>query len=725
MSNSLIDSLANLAKSFLDQDQDIAFSFKGTAGDFKVISFHAHEAVNTPFEIHVELASDDANIDLHTLMDAPGVLGIHHKYDQPRYLHGIVTAAERGDSGIRRTFYTLTLEPTLSRLEHGSDSRIWQAKTVPEIVKEVLTEFGVPDVEWRLDATYQPREFLCQYRETHRAFIERILAEEGIFYYFEHSSKAHKLIFSDAPFAMPALKAAPKLAYNPRPGGASKGFWISHFSQRERLRASNYTMNDYTFHNPPANFAKTRAAQENNGLKGDYKLYDFPGRYKDPDKVGDGFTKHRIESIRVDATTANGQTNSIQLSAGYQFALIGHDQLRANGMHRLLSVSHSGQQSAALEEDAGSAPTTYSASFICQPGRLPYRPPLARKPVVDGPQIAMVTGPAGEEIYCDEHGRVRLHFYWDRYSKKDEHSSCWVRVSQNWAGGSWGHVAIPRIGHEVVVDFLEGDIDQPIITGRTYHAANKPPYPLPDNKTRMTIKSQTHKGQGYNELRFEDEAGQEEVFMHAQKDHNTVIENDESHQIGHDRSKNVGNDQSESIGHDKTISVGNDHSETISHNETLSVGNDAAYNITNDLSHTIGRDVMYKVGRNQQEDYGKDHVYNVGNILKENIHTDHLETIGGHYKGQINGEMKLEVGTSIETNTAVHKLMAGDTFEITGPGGKITIDSAGITLEASKIDLKGAVSMGGSGSAQVPTLDFAVNEAKPICEECEKKKKEG
>ena len=331
------------------------------------------------------------------------------------------------------------------------------------------------------------------------------------------------------------------------------------------------------------------------------------------------------------------------------------------------------------------------------PGHLPYRPPLAQKPLVDGPQIAHVTGPEGEEIYCDEFGRIKVWFPWDRHGEKNENSSCWIRVSQNWAGGAWGHMAIPRIGHEVIVDYLEGDPDQPIVTGRTYHATNRPPYGLPENKTRMTIKSQTHKGEGYNEFRFEDEAGREEVFMHAQKDHNTIIENNETHQIGNDRSKTVAHDQSESIGNNKTINVKNDHTEN------------------------IGNDMTYSVGRNQQEKYGKDHVHNVGNIHKQSIYADHLYETGRNYEGSVAGTYKMDVGKTITTNTGTHTLMAFEKFVIKGPGGKIVLDSSGITLEAPKINLKGAVSMGGSGSAQVPTLSMAANEGLPICEECAKK----
>ncbi|TQM90527.1 type VI secretion system Vgr family protein [Roseinatronobacter monicus] len=699
------ETISSLAQRFLDQDQDLAFGFEAAAGRFTVVGFSVQEAINTPFEIVVDLASLDPDIDLAALLDAPACLGLYSKYQTPRHFHGIVTDAMRGDSGYRRTFYTLVLRPSLSRLDHGSDWRIWQDMTVPEVAAQLLSEQGVTDVDWRLDETYLPREYLTQAGETNRAFLERILAEEGIFYAFAHSPDGHKLIVTDAPLAMPMI-ADPVLAYNANPGGQSRGVWVSRFSQTERLRASHYAMEDYTFHNPPAGMGTLAVGERLDGLKGRYEHFAYPGRYKDPASVGNRFTRHRIEAERVDATTGAGETNCLHLNAAFQMTLAAHTDPRANSRHRLLAVSHSGQQSAALEEDAGDAPTTYSASFVTQPGHLPYRPAVPRKPVVDGPQMAVVTGPPGEEIYCDNFGRVKVQFEWNRHTPADEHSSCWIRVSQNWGGGGWGHMAIPRIGQEVIVDFFDGDADQPIITGRTYNARNRPPYKLPEHKTRMTIKSDTHKGTGFNELRFEDEAGREEVFLHAQKDHNTIILNDESHSIGRDRSKSVGNDQSEAIGNDKTISVGHDHTETI--------GNDAR--------HSIANDVTYSVGQNQIEDYGKDHIHNVGNIYKQDIFADHLYQAGRHFDGQVNGDYKLEVGASITTNTGQHKLMAFEKFEISGPGGKITIDASGITLEAAQINLKGAVSMGGSGSAQVPTLSLAANDALPLAEECPKDK---
>ena len=705
-------SLSGFASKLLNQDADLAFGFEaaGAPGAFVVREFTGDEAISECFSIEVDLASDDPAIDLHRLLDTPAHLSILDKYDAPRAFHGVIAEIEKRGTGSHRTFYRATLKPALHRLQYVSDSRIFQDLTVADISRTLLEEHGIPDVEWRLDGDHQPREYCVQYGETSYDFLRRIWAEEGIFFWFEHSVSSHKMIISDAPLAMPPLEHAGKITFNNTPGGTAKGSWVNIFDQVERLRATTRVSKDYSFRQPAYHQKHQVGQYEGNGAKGDYELFQFPGRHKTP-ATGQPFNDHALEAHRVDATTAQGETQNVHLCTGFIFELTDHPDAAANTVHRLLNVRHMGTQPVSLQEETPEdGATTYMAAFTTQPARIPYRANNPNpRPMVDGPQIAIVTGPADEEIYCDEFGRVKLWFPWDRHGQKNEQSSCWVRVSQNWAGGTWGHMAIPRIGHEVVVDFLEGDPDQPIITGRTYHATNRPPYDLPANKTRMTIKSQTHKGEGYNELRFEDEAGREEVWMHAQKDHNTVIENDESHQIIHDRSKSVGNDQSESVGHDKTISVGNDHTESVGHDARINVGND----------------VTYQVGQNQQDTFGKDYIQNVGNIYKQAIYADHLYEAGRNFEGQVNGTFKMDVGSSITTNTLKHTLMAGDTFEISGPGGKITIDASGITLEAAKIDLKGAVSMGGSGSAQVPTLSLAANEALPLCEECAKAAVEG
>ena len=436
------------------------------------------------------------------------------------------------------------------------------------------------DIDWQLAMPHETREYCVQYNETCYDFLKRIWAEEGMFFWFEHSASTHKMIVSDAPLAMPMLKAAQSIAYNNLPGGAKKGFWVSRFNQKERLRATRRVSKDYTFKQPSAPHLYEVGQYMPNGAKGEYELYTYPGRHKTPG-TGQPFNDYALEAHRVEATTAEGETNNIQLSSGFIFALFDHPDETLNSNHRLLRVTHKGKQPSALEEEAPEdEATTYTAYFISQPARIPYRPINPNpKPMVEGPQIAVVTGPKGEEIYCDEHGRIKVWFPWDRHGKKDEKSSCWVRVSQSWAGGNWGTMAVPRIGQEVICDFLSGDPDQPIITGRTYHAMNKPPYPLPDHKTRMTIKSQTHKGEGYNEITFEDEAEKEFVYIHAQKDMELHVKN--SYQ------KRVEFDSTESIGNNSHLAVAKDRIEKVDGNQDMTVVGNLTEKVEGDHNLTI------------------------------------------------------------------------------------------------------------------------------------------
>ncbi|MGV0911520.1 type VI secretion system Vgr family protein [Martelella sp. FOR1707] len=551
----------------LYQNQDIAFTFEAPAlkdAQFLVHGFEAREKLFGLTQVDIELVSEDPDIDLNALLDTPATLTIHHKYAGIRHLSGVIAEIARADEGFHRTFYTVTLLPMLHRLDHGSDCRIFQQKTVPDIIREILKENGVEDVQWHMAGEHVAREYCVQYRETHLAFAERIAAEEGIWYYFTYGENGqHTLHFIDMPQIVGKLPDLPELEYNANPGGAVKGVFCNRFAFHERLRSTVYTQRDYTFKNPPYTQEHKAERQEDNGAKRDYALYDYPGRYK-RDVAGKPFTKYRMEATRTDATTADGQTNAIHLMPGFRMALTDHPNKACNIDWHLLSVSHSGEQPQALKEEAGSGATTYSASFSAMPARLPYRPPTTKKPMVDGPQIARVTGPEGEEIYCDEFARIKVWFPWDHRGEQNDKSSCWIRVANNWAGATWGHMAIPRIGQEVIVDFLEGDPDQPIVTGRTYNAMNKPPYKLPENKTRMTIKSQTHKGNGYNELRFEDEKDHEEVFVHSQKDRNEKTNNNHSERIN--------NNWVQSVGHNKGIEVENNHTEVIGGDMALYVG---------------------------------------------------------------------------------------------------------------------------------------------------------
>ena len=468
---------------------------------------------------------------------------------------------------------------------------------------------------------------------------------------------------------------------------------------------------DYTFKNPPYNQQHAHQRGEDNGSAGDYALYEYPGRYK-ADGVGKPFTKHRLEAARVEATTGQGATNAIHLMAGHQFTLTDHPNGQYNIKYHLLAVSHQGSQPQAVGEEAGAGATTYSAGFEVMPARLPYRPKLSAKPLVDGPQIAHVTGPEGEEIYCDEHGRVKVWFPWDRHGKKNDTSSCWIRVASNWAGASWGHIAIPRIGHEVIVDFLEGDPDQPIITGRTYHANNKSPYQLPDHKTKMVIRSDSHKGDGFNEISFEDQSGEEQIYIHAQKDQDIHVENN--------RAKRIDVNQSESVGHNKSIEVGNNHHEVIGGNMTLMVGPNKLQKFVTEkfqaIEKALGKKIggiagaLGKFGLNMGEGnliigVGKNKAETVMVSSTEVVGAGKATTVGGGYQLVVGGIHNQSIGIGSYEEVGQNKAtVVGKLYEITVGDSKVLMSEKGIinvsgkqiTIEATEtinIEAKNSITM--------------------------------
>jgi len=610
------------AAQLLLQDQDVAFTFWVSGvpeGVLQVSSFVVEEVIFGLPRVEVMLVANFGHIKLEDLIDNAASLTIHHRYlPQLRHFSGIVVEAERGNEGHHRTSYRVTLLPSLYRLDNGSDCRIFQSQSVPDIVKTVLDEHGITNVTWQIGEDHAVREYLACYNETHLAFVERILAEEGIFYFFRHGMKGQvELVLTDQPFDIPVCDGQPLLDYNAMASGVDKTPYCFALNQRQLLRATQFSQRDYTFHNPHAGLAQTGAAAPR-GEKSDYELYRYPGRYK-KDAVGSGITQQRIEAVRVDTNVISAQANTPLLLPGHQFALTGHPDSALNSKWRVLTIRHEGTQPQSWKEDAtvsterrpviappaipgsdmsGSAfgimrsrsaglletrfkhgldlaafdrqdaqsATTYACAFTALDYTQAYRPPQSRKPLVDGPQIAIVVGPQGEQIFTDNYGRVKVHFPWDRHKDPQaEDSSCWIRVSQGWAGSSFGAIAIPRIGQEVIVDFLEGDPDQPVIMGRAYHANNHTPYQLPDHKTKMAVRSDTHKGDGgFNELSFEDEKGRENILFHAEKDQTIKIKNNQSQRIdanslqavGANKAVEIGNNLHEQVGGGMNVVVG-------------------------------------------------------------------------------------------------------------------------------------------------------------------------
>ncbi|MBF8224205.1 type VI secretion system Vgr family protein [Halomonas sp. 328] len=484
--------------------------------ELAVVDFSHEERLSCPFQLRVHFASPTMALVPGDLLDRPATLTVWLDGRIQRRFHGIIAELGCGERIRRRRCYEVVIRPALWRLGLRQNSRIFQQQSPLAIIKRLCEEHGLGEPSFVVAREPAEREFCVQYRETDLDFLERLAAEEGFFYFHEFEDgdlAGHRLIFADSPQAL--IRRGEVISHLGDPNGQNRGIRI--LSQESRIRPRRVTLKDYSFKQPDYAHEHSMEAGESEVVPSrDYEWFDYPGRYK-ADISGKKFTQIRLEHLRKDALTAKGVSELPDMQPGWKFELTGHEVVSLNGEWQVVSVHHLGEQHQALEEEAvpAEAMTRYHNEIIIVPANTAWRPEPNPKPCVDGPQIATVVGPEGEEIYCDEFGRVKVQFPWDRYGSHDEKSSCWVRVTQSSAGGAWGATNIPRVGNEVLVDFLEGDPDQPIINGRTYHAKNKPSYELPRANTKTVMRTKTHKGEGFNEISFEDEAGREELLIKA------------------------------------------------------------------------------------------------------------------------------------------------------------------------------------------------------------------
>ncbi|EHR9690748.1 type VI secretion system tip protein TssI/VgrG, partial [Escherichia coli] len=467
------------------------------------------------------------------------------------------------------------------------------------------------------------------------------------------------------------------------------------------VRPSSVQSQDYTFKVPDWPGMYEQQGENLNGQLEQYEIFDYPGRYKD-EQHGKDFTLYQMDSLRSDAEKATGQSNSPRLWPGTRFTLTGHPQKMLNREWQVVQSILSGDQPQALHGSQGRG-TTLGNQLEVIPADRTWRPRLQSKPKVDGPQSAIVTGPAGEEIFCDEHGRVRVKFHWDRYHGMTEESSCWVRVSQAWAGPGFGNLAIPRVGQEVIVDFLNGDPDQPIIMGRTYHEDNRSPGDLPGTKTQMTIRSKTYKGSGFNELRFEDATSNEQVYIHAQKNMDTEVLNDRTTDVKHDHTETIGNDQKITVvkgqtvqvgtrkegGHDQSITVANDRCITVRNDQTLQVTNDRTVSVSHDDGLYVRNDRKVTVEGKQEHKTTGNHVSLVEGKHSLVVKGDLARKVSGALGIKVDGDIVLESSSRIS-------LKVGGSF--------VVIHSGDVDIVGPKINLNS----GGSPGTPVPTLQPTV-----------------
>ncbi|WP_457789049.1 type VI secretion system Vgr family protein [Pseudomonas sp. PL-6] len=523
----------------LDANQaHITLTIPAVDNDLQVLSFEGREALNKPYRFDIELVSQRADLDLDALINQTAYLAFG---PSGKGVHGVIYSIEQGDSGKRLTRYRIGLRPQLAYLAHRHNQRIFQHLTVPQIVGQILEEHGIHSdaYQFQLGYLYPERDYCVQYDESDLHFIQRLCEEEGISFHFQHGETGHRLVFGDDASVFPKL--AP-LSYQQDSGLAADHEVVRAFGVRLETRSTQASWRDYDFEQPKLQMEADYHSEFAPALE----VYDYPGRFTDRTR-GKHLAKRSLERLRSDYELAEGESDAY-LCSGHFLALADHPREPWNDLWLLNEVIHEGKQPQVLEESVTSNTQTgdgfqqgYRNRFTATPWDIPYRPALEhRKPKVLGSQTAVVTGPDGEEIHCDQYGRVKVQFHWDREGQGDDTTSCWLRVASNWAGKAYGGVAIPRVGMEVLVTFLEGDPDQPLISGCLYHAEHLVPYDLPANKTRSVFKTLSSPGGGgYNEFRIEDRKGAEQIYIHAQRDWDENIEHDQKIRVGNERHDTV------------------------------------------------------------------------------------------------------------------------------------------------------------------------------------------
>jgi type VI secretion system secreted protein VgrG len=609
-------------------------------------SFSGTESISQLFHFQLDLASEDPGINFDAIVGQKVKLRLLLADQRTeRYFSGHVSRFTQLPGEGRLARYQAEMVPWLWFLTRTTDCRIFQNKTVPEIVQTVFQDFGFQDFELQLQGSYEPWEYCVQYRETACNFVMRLLEQEGIFFFFRHEKEKHVMVLANS---SSANKPCPNQASVRYETVAGSGYdraedVVLRYRRHEELRPGKYALTEYYFETPATDLSGIVESRVDQGGNKKYEIFDYPGEYEKRSQA-EPTVKLRMEEQELPHVVIRGDSTCRSFASGFRFELTEHHRRAWNGQHLLVSLTHSGHAGSFYSDSSGEE--SYSNTFTAIPYDVKFRPPrLTPKRLAQGPQTAVVTGPAGEEIYVDKYGRVKVQFHWDRRGKHDENTSCWIRVSHPWGGKNWGAVSIPRIGQEVIVDFLEGDPDRPIITGRVYNADQMPPYQLPANQTQSGIKSRSSKGGGgYNELRMEDKRDAEMFTIHAQKDMETFVLNDSKEAIGRDRELHVERNQTEVVGGDKHSTVEGE--------------------------------------------------------LRQDVDGDWSLTIGGARDEKVGTKFAVEAGQEIHLKAGMKVVIeAGLQLTLKGPGGFVDIGPAGVTIQGTMVLINsGGAAGSGSGS---------------------------
>jgi type VI secretion system secreted protein VgrG len=688
------------------------FEVGGLSEQLRVLRFSGAEGMSSLFEFQVELACENQDIDFTQVVGKPGVLTLNGDL-VPRYVNGIVSRFEQVNEQPRFAIYRATVVPLVWRLKHRHDIRIFQKLDTPTILKKVFETSGVPadKVRFSLVNTYEPRDYCVQYRESDWDFASRLMEEDGIFYFFEHHEDKHVLVIGDKESALKPIDGVEMLPFRRSTGGVALEDHVTRFRRVQEVRPGKTSLRDFNYKKPGLPMETNHQAE----VDGDLEVYDYPGEYQDPGRgssaKGATLARLRLEAWQSSRMQGQGESDCERLTPGRLFTLVEHSREDYNERYLLTHVSHEGSQPQVMDEESSQGDFSYSNHFTCIPEKVPYRPArVTPRPHVKGVQTAVVVGPAGEEIHVDEWGRVKVQFHWDRQGKLDENSSCWVRVSQLWAGEGWGAMFIPRIGQEVIVDFIEGDPDRPLIIGRVYNGANLVPYELPAHKTKSTIKSNSSMGgEGYNELRFEDEKHKEQIFMHAERNMDVHVKNDSFENILHDRHQTIG-------AQGKDGKVG-DQNEMVYRDKNLKVHRHSQEHVGGDLKFLVGGidgpgDVDIVIKSNRMELVHKNSHLHVKQNLNEKVDVTHSLQVGQDLHVKVAGLHALEAGKEIHLKSDKIVIEAASGITIKGPGGFITIDASGIAIKGTLVQINtGGTALSGSGVAPTDPTDAV--EAQP------------
>ena len=642
------------------------------------------EQISRLFEFRVRLISESSAISAKSLLGKDLTVEIDLTTEQggggKRYLSGqVVQFTFIGRDGDFASFIAV-LRPKLWHATRRTDFKIFQHMKAPDIIKDVLGKYGF-SIEDKLTGQYREWVYMVQYDESDFNFVSRVMESEGIYYYFEHAMGSHTLVLADDIGSHSPLPNGPStIPYysGDRAAHVHDEDFIDGWTFAEDIASGKFAADDYDFEKPKA-LLDTKEAKPAGHPEDDREVYKWPGGYTD---AGDGenYARISIEQQSAPREAVHGEGNARNIAPGYLFTFSKYPRADQNKQYLIESAYYRFEENVRRSDGSGGAgnskragtdsPTSYRIGFDALPKTTSYRSQRSTpKPHTTGPQTAVVTGPAGEEIYTDKYGRIKVQFHWDRYGTMDENSSCWIRVSQTWAGSNYGSMHIPRIGQEVIVDFLNGDPDYPIVTGRVYNAMQMPPWDLPANKTQSGIKTNSSKdgaaGAGMkngagdaNAIRFEDKKGEEQLWFHAQKDQFTEVEHDEDKWVGNDRRKTVDGhetnvihkNRTETVDWNETITVHQNRTETVDWNEKLTVHKNRDKTIDKNETDIIKKKWDITVGQIRNEKVGFLSTFNVGLVHTENVGVMHSSIVGGA-RIEVSGANKTEVVVGPRTTT--------------------------------------------------------------------------